>query len=60
MIYNNERDLNVVDWEQQNKGVKQEIEDMLNDVANTEGDYKAGYQQAILNVLSILDYNNIK
>ena len=40
--------------------IKQEIEDMLNDVANTEGDYKAGYQQAILNVLSILDYNNIK
>ena len=36
---------------------RQEIEDMLNDVANTEGDYKAGYQQAILNVLSILDYH---
>jgi hypothetical protein len=40
--------------------IKQEIEDMLNDVANTEGDYKAGYQQAILNVLSLLNYNNIK
>jgi hypothetical protein len=33
---------------------------MLQDVAVTDGDYKTGYQQAILNVLSVLDYNNIK
>jgi hypothetical protein len=58
MIYNNERDPNVVDWE--NQSVRKEIEDMLQDVAVTDGDYKTGYQQAILNVLSILDYNNIK
>jgi len=58
MIYNNERDPNVVDWE--NHSVRKEIEDMLQDVAVTDGDYKTGYQQAILNVLSILDYNNIK
>jgi hypothetical protein len=58
MIYNNERDPNVVDWENQN--VRQEIESMLQDVAVTDGDYKTGYQQAILNVLSVLDYNNIK
>jgi hypothetical protein len=58
MIYNNERDPNVVDWE--NQSVRQEIESMLQDVAVTDGDYKTGYQQAILNVLSILDYNNIK
>jgi hypothetical protein len=58
MIYNNERDPNVVDWE--NQSVRQEIESMLQDVAVTDGDYKTGYQQAILNVLSVLDYNNIK
>jgi hypothetical protein len=58
MIYNNERDPNVVDWE--NQSVRKEIEDMLQDVAVTDGDYKTGYQQAILNVLSVLDYNNIK
>jgi len=58
MIYNNERDPNVIDWE--NQSVRKEIEDMLKDVAVTDGDYKTGYQQAILNVLSILDYNNIK
>jgi len=58
MIYNNERDPNVVDWE--NQSVRQEIESMLQDVAVTDGDYKTGYQQAILNVLSILDYHNIK
>jgi len=58
MIYNNERDPNVVDWE--NHSVRKEIEDMLQDVAVTDGDYKTGYQQAILNVLSVLDYNNIK
>jgi hypothetical protein len=58
MIYNNERDPNVIDWE--NQSVRKEIEDMLQDVAVTDGDYKTGYQQAILNVLSILDYNNIK
>ena len=58
MIYNNERDPNVVDWE--NKSVRQEVEEMLQDVAVTDGDYKTGYQQAILNVLSILDYHNIK
>jgi hypothetical protein len=58
MIYNNERDPNVIDWE--NQSVRQEVEEMLQDVAVTDGDYKTGYQQAILNVLSILDYNNIK
>ena len=58
MIYNNERDPNVVDWE--NQSVRQEVESMLQDVAVTDGDYKTGDQQAILNVLSILDYNNIK
>jgi hypothetical protein len=58
MIYNNERDPNVIDWE--NQSVRQEVESMLQDVAVTDGDYKTGYQQAILNVLSILDYNNIK
>jgi hypothetical protein len=58
MIYNNERDPNVVDWE--NQSVRQEVESMLQDVAVTDGDYKTGYQQAILNVLSILDYHNIK
>lgn len=58
MIYNNERDPNVIDWE--NQSVRQEIESMLQDVAVTDGDYKTGYQQAILNVLSVLDYNNIK
>ena len=58
MIYNNERDPNVVDWE--NQSVRQEVEEMLQDVAVTDGDYKTGYQQAILNVLSILDYHNIK
>lgn len=58
MIYNNERDPNVTDWE--NQSIRKEIEDMLQDVAATDGDYKTGYQQAILNVLSILDYNNIK
>ena len=58
MIYNNERDPNIVDWE--NQSVRQEVEEMLQDVAVTDGDYKTGYQQAILNVLSILDYHNIK
>jgi hypothetical protein len=58
MIYNNERDPNVIDWE--NQSVRQEVEEMLQDVAVTDGDYKTGYQQAILNVLSILDYHNIK
>jgi hypothetical protein len=58
MIYNNERDPNVVDWE--NQSVRQEVEEMLQDVAVTDGDYKTGYQQAILNVLSVLDYHNIK
>jgi hypothetical protein len=58
MIYNNERDPNVIDWE--NQSVRQEVEEMLQDVAVTDGDYKTGYQQAILNVLSVLDYHNIK
>lgn len=58
MIYSNERDPNVIDWE--NQSVRQEVEEMLQDVAVTDGDYKTGYQQAILNVLSILDYHNIK
>jgi hypothetical protein len=58
MIYNNERDPNVIDWE--NQSARQEVEEMLQDVAVTDGDYKTGYQQAILNVLSILDYHNIK
>ena len=58
MIYNNERDPNVIDWE--NQSVRQEVEEMLQDVAVTDGDYKTGDQQAILNVLSILDYHNIK
>ena len=58
MIYNNERDPNIIDWE--NQSVRQEVEEMLQDVAVTDGDYKTGYQQAILNVLSILDYHNIK
>ena len=51
MIYNNERDPNVVDWE--NQSVRQEVESMLQDVAVTDGDYKTGYQQAILNVLAL-------
>ena len=39
--------------------IRQEVEDMLTDVAYTYGgDYKVGYQQAILNVLSLLDYYN--
>ena len=65
MIYNNDRDPNIINWEDENWGdrdklIRQEVEDMLKDVAHTDGDYKAGYQQAILNVLNLLDYYNKK
>ena len=80
MIYNNDEDPNVINWENENWGnkdklIRQEVEDMLKDletgvgVATTDGDivdttvyksYKAGYQQAILNVLNLLDYYNKK
>ena len=65
MIYNNDRDPNIINWEDENWGdrdklIRQEVEDMLKDVVATDGDYKTGYKQAILNVLSLLDYYNKK
>jgi hypothetical protein len=65
MIYNNDRDPNIINWEDENWGdkdklIRQEVEEMLKDVAATDGDYKTGYKQAILNVLSLLDYYNKK
>lgn len=65
MIYNNDRDPNIINWEDENWGdkdklIRQEVEDMFKDVAATKGDYKMGYQQAILNVLNLLDYYNKK
>jgi hypothetical protein len=40
--------------------LKQEVEEMLDDVSVTDGDYKTGYIQAVLNVLSILNFYNNK
>ena len=65
MIYNNDRDPNIINWEDENWGdkdklIRQEVEDMFKDVDANDGDYKTGYQQAILNVLNLLDYYNKK
>lgn len=38
--------------------LKKEVHDMLNDMEGNDSDYSAGYNQALLNVISAIDFEN--